>query len=297
MSSELVSICVITYNRSRGLRIAVESVLRQDHTDFEVIICDNASTDDTLKVVEDLCRIDSRVRHLRHPENMGPVRNFMSGIEHCRGRYFMWLADDDWLDPNYLSTCLSFLRQNPDHALACGRILYYHDGKYRHEGRVITLEDDSPLRRVLNYYRLVGDNGTYYGLMRLEQVRKVPMNQVVGTDWFFVAGIAFQGKIRSLGTTCIHRDYTWDKSSFQRISQSHSHTDFDARHPYLSIAVDAHEDILMQPLYQSLSPGQRTRFALHAFWTLCRSKRVRLWRTISVLFRLLWQHGRAITAS
>jgi glycosyltransferase involved in cell wall biosynthesis len=251
--TDLISICVTTYNRSHGLRVAVESILQQGHAEFEVVICDNASTCDTAVVASELCRFDSRIRYVRHPENMGPVRNFMSGLEHCRGRYFMWLADDDWLGENYLSTCLSFLKEHPEHALACGQIQYYKKGAYSHNGRVVNVEDEEPMRRVLNYYRQVGDNGTYYGLMRLEAVKNVPMRQVVGTDWFFVACMAFQGKIRSLDTTCIHRDYNWNESSFERVARDESIIGFDARNAYRCIAVEAFEDVLHHPVYASLS--------------------------------------------
>lgn len=291
---DLVSVCVTTYNRSRGLRAAVESLLRQDHAEFEVIICDNASTDDTAKVASELCQTDSRVRYLRHAENLGPVRNFMSGLEHCRGRFFMWLADDDWLGENYLSRCVAFLNANVGHSLVCGRIRYYKSGEYSHDGRVVTVEGEDPMQRVLRYYRLVGDNGTYYGLMRLAEVKRAPMRQVVGTDWFFVACMAFQGKIRSLDEMCIHRDYTWDQSSFERIAKNEGIGGFDARNAYRSIAAEAFEDVLGHPVYASLSPAMRLRFALKVFWAVCRSKKVRLHSIIPHAARLLGRHREAL---
>ncbi|MFN7562070.1 MAG: glycosyltransferase family 2 protein [Prosthecobacter sp.] len=286
----LISICLTTYNRSAGLRHAVESVLSQDYPRFELIICDNASSDDTTSVARDLCAKDERVRYLRHPENMGSIANFMSGLPHCRGEYFMWLADDDWLGEGYLSTCAGFLDQHPDHVGAYGRVRYYKQGVYSHEGRVITLDQDAPEHRLLSYYQAVGDNGIYYSLMRLEQVKKVPQRVVMGTDWFFVAGMAWQGKIRALDDTIIHRDYNWNATSFDRIARSQGIEGFAARSPYLAIALEAFEDIRKQPLYASLPEGGRTRLALKAFWTLCRSKKAGMLTSLRALASLLFQH-------
>lgn len=292
----LVSICVTTYNRSAGMRHAVESVLSQDHEDFEVIICDNASSDDTAENAAGLCRKDSRVRHIRHSENLGAVRNFMSGLPHCRGEYFMWLADDDWLGEGYLSTCARFLEGHPGHVGAHGKVRYYKQGVYSHDGRVISLEQDDPERRLLEYYRAVGDNGIYYSLMRLEQVRKVPQRVVMGTDWFFVAGMAWQGKIRALEDTAIHRDYNWSATSFERIARSQGIEGFAAKSPYLAIALEAFDDILTQPLYASLPEGKRTRLALKAFWTLCRSKKAGTSASLRALGGLLLKHRSRLTA-
>lgn len=292
----LVSICVTTFNRSAGLRHAVESVLSQDHEDLEVIICDNASTDDTAETAAVLCRKDSRVRYIRHRENIGAVRNFMSGLPHCGGEYFMWLADDDWLGEGYLSTCARFLDQHPEHVGAYGRVRYYKQGVSSHDGRVITLEQDDPEQRLLEYYQAVGDNGIYYSLMRLEQVKKVPQRVVMGTDWFFVAGMAWQGKIRALDDTIIHRDYNWNATSFDRIARSQGIEGFAAKSPYLAIALEAFEDIVTQPLYASLPEGRRTRLALKAFWTLCRSKKAGMRASLQTLASLLIHHRARLCA-
>jgi glycosyltransferase involved in cell wall biosynthesis len=293
---DLVSVCVPTFQRPQGLLAAVESVLRQDYAEFEVIICDNASADATGEVAAELCRRDARVRYLRHPNNLGPTRNFMSGLPLCRGSYFMWLADDDWLDPNYLSVCLGFLQAHPEHVLAGGRIRYYRQGNYRNDGLRLTLEEPDPLARVLRYYQCVADNGTFYGVMRMAPAVRVPFHPVIGGDWFFLAAMAFQGKIHSVDTTSIHRDDTWDRTSFQRIARHEGIKGFDLCNPHLTIAWNAHEDILTQPVYTTLSPGCRTRLAVRAFWTLCRTKNVRMCRAVPRLLRLLVQHGTALLA-
>ncbi len=88
-----VSICIPTYNRCDYLQYSVNSVLAQTYTDFELIICDDGSTDDTPDVVNSWN--DPRIRYLRHPENIGRSRNMRSGFDAAVGDYFIKFDDDD----------------------------------------------------------------------------------------------------------------------------------------------------------------------------------------------------------
>src|SRR5919199_5421053 len=118
--SPLVSVGIPTYNRREMLKRAVESVLAQDYTNFEVVISDNASTDGTQALCEDLCLRDERVHYFRQSTNKGPIANFNEVFRRSHGELFMYLGDDDWLDPSYLSQCVSTLLKQPELALVSG---------------------------------------------------------------------------------------------------------------------------------------------------------------------------------
>src|ERR1039458_5587870 len=93
----LVSIGIPTYNRRQFAVRAVKSALSQTYTNIEVIVSDNASTDDT---VEHLSAIqDERLVILRHSANAGMVANFNSCLSAATGELFLMLSDDDWLEP------------------------------------------------------------------------------------------------------------------------------------------------------------------------------------------------------
>jgi glycosyltransferase involved in cell wall biosynthesis len=98
----LVSICIPTYNRANFLAHAVNSVLNQTYTDFELIICDDGSKDNTSEVVSQWD--DPRIRYIKHPVNIGRSKNMRSGFEASKGVYFIKFDDDD-------SLCLEFLEK------------------------------------------------------------------------------------------------------------------------------------------------------------------------------------------
>jgi len=117
ISSPKVSICVPTYNRAAILPYAVESVLAQTYQDFELLICDDASPDNTADIVAQWS--DPRIRYIRHPQNIKRSRNMRSGYEASRGQYFVKFDDDDALTPTFLEKTVAILDAHPDADLVC----------------------------------------------------------------------------------------------------------------------------------------------------------------------------------
>lgn len=98
----LFSIGVTTYNRIDLLRECLQSILKQDYTDLEVIVGNDYPA---VPISQELLGItDSRVRIINYPENIGPIKNANELLSASRGRYFTWLADDDMHFPGFLQT-------------------------------------------------------------------------------------------------------------------------------------------------------------------------------------------------
>lgn len=112
-----VTICIPTYNRATLLPYAVNSVLNQTYTDFELIICDDGSKDDTPTVVSQWN--DPRIRYIRHPQNIGRSKNMRSGFDAARGDYFIKFDDDDALTPEFLEKTVSVLEAEPTVDFVC----------------------------------------------------------------------------------------------------------------------------------------------------------------------------------
>src|SRR5260370_9895408 len=95
-----VSVCIPTYNTAQYLPEAIESVLAQDFTDYELVICDNASTDET----PEICRSydDPRVRYLRFEELTNQAGNFNRCLGQARGELVNLLHADDYFIQGYL---------------------------------------------------------------------------------------------------------------------------------------------------------------------------------------------------
>lgn len=112
-----VSVCIPTYNRSDYLQYAMNSVLQQTYTDWELIVCDDGSTDDTPEVIASYQ--EPRLRYVRHPQNIGRSRNMRSGFEAATGEYFIKFDDDDAIAPEFLSKTVEILDSSPDIDFVC----------------------------------------------------------------------------------------------------------------------------------------------------------------------------------
>ena len=112
MAQPVVSVCIPTFNRRGYLTEAVESVLAQSFGDFELVISDNASTDDTAEAV--LSFGDPRIRYFRNDRNIGMPANWLNAVANAVGRYCVFLGDDDRWAPTLLERLVPPLDDNPD---------------------------------------------------------------------------------------------------------------------------------------------------------------------------------------
>jgi glycosyltransferase involved in cell wall biosynthesis len=131
-----VSIGLPVYNGEKFLRATLDSILAQSFTDFEVVICDNCSTDSTPEICREYQARDSRVAYHRNERNLGPAPNYNRCFDLSRGDLFKWSAADDLMAPAFLERCVEAL--DKDASLAgvfpaakeideSGRDLFDHD--------------------------------------------------------------------------------------------------------------------------------------------------------------------------
>jgi glycosyltransferase involved in cell wall biosynthesis len=111
-SQPLVSIGLPVFNGAPSVRTAIESLLAQTYPHFELIISDNASTDATGRICQELAAHDGRIRYQRNPANLGAIANFHRVVHLARGAFFMWAAHDDWWDPEFIEANLKALCQD-----------------------------------------------------------------------------------------------------------------------------------------------------------------------------------------
>ncbi len=127
----LVTIGVPTYNRAGTyLRAALDSILAQTYKNFEVMVSDNASADDTEEVCREYAKRDPRINYIRQKRNIGGILNRSFVRARARGEYFVELCDDDLLAPTFLEKCIARLEAHPE-AIAAGTNFVEFDGKGR----------------------------------------------------------------------------------------------------------------------------------------------------------------------
>ena len=120
-----VSIGMPVFNGGATVRDALESLLAQTFADFELIISDNGSTDDTEEICREYDAADERIRYVRQPENRGAAANWAFVLDQAVGEYFMWAAHDDLWDPSYIYELTSVLDADSSVGVAfSGRVLF-----------------------------------------------------------------------------------------------------------------------------------------------------------------------------
>lgn len=200
MKTPKLSIGLPVYNGERYLSKAIESILSQDYTDFELIISDNASTDQTSKLCERYAASDGRVIYYRNDRNLGPVVNHNRVFELARGGYFKWAAYDDECSPGMLSRLVSEMEQGGPHlALAYTQSLIIDSGEQVvGEDRVsIGSADRKAYRRLAQVVQYIGLGTPMYGVMRTSTLRKTRLiDSFKGADYVLLAELAMLGEIR-----------------------------------------------------------------------------------------------------
>lgn len=104
-----VTIGMPVYNGEKYIAEAIDSLLSQTFTDFELIISDNASTDKTGLICREYANQDERITYIRHNKNRGALQNFQFVLDEAKGKYFMWAAHDDLWAPDFLEKSTDLL--------------------------------------------------------------------------------------------------------------------------------------------------------------------------------------------
>ena len=122
----MISICIPTYNGSEYLRECLDSVMVQTLADFEVLIVDDQSTDDSVAIAEEYAAADPRVRVVKNERNLGLVGNWNRCIELARGEWIKFVFQDDLIEPMCLEKMLAVAR--PEIGIVACRREFVFDG-------------------------------------------------------------------------------------------------------------------------------------------------------------------------
>lgn len=140
-----VSILIATYNRARYLPAALQSALSQNYSNFEVVVVDDGSTQDTRSVVE--LTGDRRVRYIRK-EHSGAPLTMNRGLAEAIGEYVIQLNDDDKMLPGALAMYVDLAKRHPDHDVIFGELEYIEEGKVTRDWKYPRYNGKVPLNKV-----------------------------------------------------------------------------------------------------------------------------------------------------
>ena len=173
----LVSIGLPVYNGENFLGEAIESILKQTFEDFELIVCDNASTDKTKSICLYYAAKDSRIRYYRNAKNIGAAANYNKTFHLSKGKYFKWVAHDDVCKKEYLESCLECFKKNNDAVLAYTKTKKIDENNIVLEKYKIKLPTDSKDEAVRYKSLLTMSHKCYevFGLIRKEALNKTDL--------------------------------------------------------------------------------------------------------------------------
>jgi glycosyltransferase domain-containing protein len=200
--NQLISIGMPIYNRPIEMTRALDSILSQTYTNFELIISNDNSPNPEIDVIaRRYAEVDSRIKYFRQENSLKTVENYSFVLKQATGKYFMWLADDDWIDANFLDKCVEFLENNQDYSICEGKCVYQDNGEVLHSNSSKSSHSNSRWFRIINYFFRVSLNGYMYGLIRKSCLDKIEFENEIGFDWQIVGSLFYLGKVNVLDTT------------------------------------------------------------------------------------------------
>jgi glycosyltransferase involved in cell wall biosynthesis len=199
-SNPKLTVAMPVFNGSNFIRDALDTIVNQSFTDFELIVCDNASRDDTCEIVQQYASRDSRIELIKNPRNIGASANYNLAFKHGRGEYLKWCAHDDKLCPNYLAACIAVLDRDPDVALAFGSTLGItgRNDIVRPVGdETPSLDSDDPAKRFKQALELCGTCFPIFGVFRRANLTRSTLHRpYYGSDRAVLAEAAIMGKFQ-----------------------------------------------------------------------------------------------------
>lgn len=216
-SGRLISVIVTCYNQGKYLRQALDSLVNQSHGEWECIVVNDGSTDDTERIALEYSKSDSRFCYF-HQTNSGvsSARNF--GLTKAKGEYIQFLDADDHIHPDKLTTQLAILESNLEIGVVYGSSRYFIDGEpdvlypLHYNGSVpcdLTYRDKFQVEMLLKHNVCTNCSALY----RRKISEVVKFRPVIFEDWVFNLECALNGFV-------FHFDNSFSAYSYIRITDS-----------------------------------------------------------------------------
>ncbi len=180
-SSKLITIGVPVFNGGEFIGRALESIRLQTHENFKVLISDNASEDATQGICEAMARSDIRFEYLRQERNIGAMANFMFLIDRAETEHFVYLAADDYWEPEFLKENIACLLEGPKAVASISMVDFVTSGVFSHASHGDRSIEGTVTERLRQYLRRPTDNSSFYALFKQRRCAKPAATRFVST--------------------------------------------------------------------------------------------------------------------
>ncbi|HMJ48432.1 MAG TPA: glycosyltransferase family A protein [Ferruginibacter sp.] len=193
----LVTVGIPTFNRPDGLQRTLECIIAQTYKNLEIIVSDNCSTDPkVVSLLERFAAEDKRLQYYIQDKNLSIVPNFQFLLDKATGEYFMWAADDDNWDNNFIEICVRGMEANKNAALCMTDLkIVGMDGNSKPGKLDRGFMQDNLYSRNFHFVKSTDENKYFFcGLYRTRLVKNIPFNNNWGGDHMFIFEALSKGK-------------------------------------------------------------------------------------------------------
>ena len=276
----MVTIGIPVHNREKLLGRTLDCLLAQTFTDFEILISDNASTDNTETVCREYAARDQRIRYVRQEKNLGILGNFTYVKDNALGKYFQWCSSDDLCEPAFLGSLVECMEANPQLAVAMTDVkTIVPTGEIIHVDRMEAIrlpnvvKDYEANRRLFFNY---GDPNHLYhcifGLYRTDVAkqcklpRKTWRNMIADLEVPYLAQAAIHGGIATLNAPPMKIYYSHSGSTY--IKEMGKRNLFDKAMRGIEIRGSLILTALINPLDWSTKLSLLNRLVSSSLWSV-----------------------------
>ena len=268
INKPLVTVGIPTYNRPDTLPRTLRAILQQTHTNIEVVISNNHSTIPLVEqVIKEFQANDNRIKYYFQEQPLRVIDNFSFVLNKANGDYFFWLADDDWVDNNYVEECLKALENDSSFIAVSGQCVYHDfDETVLDAHSAVDLSFNDATKRITHYYKTVTFNAYFNSVIRTDIAKKIGLQQLMAFDWLFVSALAYSGKIKTISTTTNHLTTGGMSSDADNLSKHLGKNTFMAKYFVgLTCTRNAVRDVFNSPIYSHLSLSSKLKLSLQVF--------------------------------
>ena len=222
---EKVSIIMPVYNAEKYLCEAIESVLKQTYTDFELLLINDKSTDNSKQICREYAKMDCRIVLLEDNSERhgpGPTRNI--GLDYATGEYIYFMDADDWIEDCLLQCAVNRIQETNADIVQFGAIYERYDGnrseQYFWSGKDILTKDE--IKRDFFYYWKENRNSLWMHLFRREIVKTIRFeNIIIGEDISYIMdALCNAEKIAYIAKALYHYRYVEGSTSHRWIKNT-----------------------------------------------------------------------------
>lgn len=204
------------FNGSPYVETAIRSLLAQNFKDFELIISDNCSSDNSYEIIQKYSERDHRIKYFRHKTNQGGLRNFEYVKDKAVGKYFMWAAHDDYWDKTHLSSAIDILDKHTGYSFVFPtfklKSIKLKFSKQINKNVFLFIESDSISERILSYanlHHLSHKCNLVYSLFRKKYLDDVYRIQNIENDGLLSIYLLAAGKGKVLNNHTFFKRYNY----------------------------------------------------------------------------------------